>query len=242
MSPTMPRPPAIECTAISAIQSRSTARACPYFDVSTRIYRFRVLNASNARTYRLGLRTALGRPMPFVLIGTDAGLLAKPIRCNDVFISPAERIDILVDLKRCRRRRYGHAGDTRVRCDAHGNARGRQHRRGPGLRVDGDESRSGADGDADAAADGRSCGDGPRRRFCRRRRAGAAAVASSRAHRLQREASDAAVDRFLRSIRVRRQSACCVWDSPRIDGGSTIASSPWAKRRSKSAATPSKRG
>ena len=71
---------------------------CPYFDVSTRIYRFRVLNASNARTYRLGLRTAVGRPMPFVLIGTDAGLLAKPIPCNEVFISPAERIDILVDL------------------------------------------------------------------------------------------------------------------------------------------------
>ena len=32
--------------------------ACSHLDVASRVYRFRVLNASNARTYRLGLRTA----------------------------------------------------------------------------------------------------------------------------------------------------------------------------------------
>ncbi|MFI4953406.1 MAG: multicopper oxidase family protein [Burkholderiales bacterium] len=72
--------------------------ACPYLDVATRIYRFRVLNASNARNYLLGLRSAGGMPLPFTLIGTDAGLLAEPRRCDQVFVATAERIDVLIDL------------------------------------------------------------------------------------------------------------------------------------------------
>jgi blue copper oxidase len=71
---------------------------CPFLDVATRVYRFRVLNASNARTYRLGLRSADGKALAFTLIGTDAGLLATPRRCDDAFLASAERIDILVDL------------------------------------------------------------------------------------------------------------------------------------------------
>jgi blue copper oxidase len=71
---------------------------CPFLDAATRIYRFRVLNASNARTYRLGLRRADGKTLPFTLIGTDAGLLAAPRRCDEVFLASAERVDILVDL------------------------------------------------------------------------------------------------------------------------------------------------
>jgi suppressor of ftsI/bilirubin oxidase len=72
--------------------------ACPHLDVATRIYRFRVLNASNARTYRLGFRTAAAKTVPFTLIGTDGGLLAVPRPCAEAFISTAERLDILVDL------------------------------------------------------------------------------------------------------------------------------------------------
>lgn len=71
---------------------------CPHLDVATRIYRFRVLNASNARTYLLGLRSADGKSVPFTLIGTDGGLLAAPRRCEQAFLASAERIDILVDL------------------------------------------------------------------------------------------------------------------------------------------------
>jgi blue copper oxidase len=71
---------------------------CPYLDVASRIYRFRVLNASNARTYRLGFRSVDGKALPFTLIGSDAGLLAAPRRCEEAFLASAERIDILVDL------------------------------------------------------------------------------------------------------------------------------------------------
>ncbi len=72
--------------------------ACAYLDVATRIYRFRVLNASNARTYRLGWRTAAGKPIPFTLIGNDGGLLPAPRTCTDAFLASAERLDVLLDL------------------------------------------------------------------------------------------------------------------------------------------------
>ena len=69
----------------------------PYLDVATRIYRFRLLNGSNARTYRLALVTPDGN-FPFSLIGTDGGLLPKPASVTELFLSPGERADILVDL------------------------------------------------------------------------------------------------------------------------------------------------
>jgi blue copper oxidase len=73
--------------------------ACPYLDVATRLYRFRILNASNARTYRLGWRTASGAPVPFTLIGNDGGLLPAPRTCDEAFLATAERLDVLLDLR-----------------------------------------------------------------------------------------------------------------------------------------------
>ena len=69
----------------------------PFLDVAGRRYRFRVLNASNARIYRLALRRDDGTPLPFLLIGTDGGLLERPIRIDETYVASAERIDILVD-------------------------------------------------------------------------------------------------------------------------------------------------
>lgn len=71
----------------------------PYFDVATRLYRFRILNASNARTLSLAFRTATGATLPFTLIGNDGGLFASPVPCTQVFLATAERIDVLVDLR-----------------------------------------------------------------------------------------------------------------------------------------------
>ncbi len=67
-------------------------------DVAARPYRFRILNASNARTYRLGFADAAGRMFPFTLLGTDGGLLAAPLRCTECFLPTAARIDVLLDL------------------------------------------------------------------------------------------------------------------------------------------------
>jgi len=72
-----------------------TAR--PYLDVDATRYRFRVLNASNARIYRLALRNDRGEALSFSLIGTDGGLLEQPRAAHELFVAPAERIDVLVD-------------------------------------------------------------------------------------------------------------------------------------------------
>jgi suppressor of ftsI/bilirubin oxidase len=72
-----------------------TARPC--LDAVAGRYRFRVLNASNARTYRLAFRRDNGAPLPFLLLGTDGGLLERAQACTEVFVSPAERVDVLVD-------------------------------------------------------------------------------------------------------------------------------------------------
>ncbi len=61
--------------------------------VSTRAYRFRVLNGSNARIYRLAWED--GRPL--TIIGTDGGLLHKPVQRSYVFLSPGERIELYAD-------------------------------------------------------------------------------------------------------------------------------------------------
>ncbi|MDI6100272.1 multicopper oxidase domain-containing protein [Actinoplanes sp. NEAU-A12] len=64
----------------------------PFVDVTTEAVRFRLLNASNARVYRIGF--ADGRA--FEVIGGDAGLLERPVRVDRVKISPGERVEIVV--------------------------------------------------------------------------------------------------------------------------------------------------
>ncbi|MGG0476246.1 multicopper oxidase family protein [Priestia aryabhattai] len=65
----------------------------PFLKVEPRKYRFRLLNASNTRTYQFQLSNL----RPFALIGTDGGLLSRPIKVKSLDVSPAERIDIVID-------------------------------------------------------------------------------------------------------------------------------------------------
>jgi spore coat protein A len=66
-------------------------------------HRLRMLNASNARAYRL----ALWPPPPggggLVQVGSDGGLLAAPVVHEAVDLSPGERYDVVVDLGRYQR-------------------------------------------------------------------------------------------------------------------------------------------
>lgn len=64
-----------------------------YFEVSRTLYRFRLLNASNARVYKIGFSD--GRM--FHVIATDGGLKDAPVQVSDFFLSPGERVDILFD-------------------------------------------------------------------------------------------------------------------------------------------------
>jgi spore coat protein A len=70
----------------------------PYLEVEPRRYRFRVLNASNARFYRLTfVDSASTNNAPFHQIGTDQGLLPAPVPLTSLEIAPGERADLVVD-------------------------------------------------------------------------------------------------------------------------------------------------
>jgi FtsP/CotA-like multicopper oxidase with cupredoxin domain len=72
----------------------------PYLEVEPTTYRFRWLNGSNARTYRLVL-TRDGEPdhERITQIGTEGGLLPAPVAIPDqgLVLASAERADLLVD-------------------------------------------------------------------------------------------------------------------------------------------------
>src|SRR6476619_3087031 len=65
----------------------------PYLEVGDRKYRFRILNASNFRTYFLELSDGDS----FIQIGTEAGLLPAPVTRTGMRMGPAERMDVVVD-------------------------------------------------------------------------------------------------------------------------------------------------
>ncbi|MDI3389502.1 multicopper oxidase domain-containing protein [Streptomyces sp. B-S-A8] len=79
----------------------------PYADVDDAWYRFRLLNASNARTYNLVLIDEDDQPVPGVIkqIGSDGGLLPRPVPVDFdatmpvLTAAPAERFDLLVDFR-----------------------------------------------------------------------------------------------------------------------------------------------
>jgi suppressor of ftsI/bilirubin oxidase len=70
----------------------------PHFRAATRIHRFRVLNGSNARVYRLAFRHG-EHLLGYHVIGGDGGLLDRPRVVTEAFLAPAERIDVLLDLR-----------------------------------------------------------------------------------------------------------------------------------------------
>ncbi len=73
----------------------------PRLEVANTRYRFRILNASNARRYELALDPARGGGS-FTQIGSDGGLLGAPISHSSIRIAPAERFDVIVDFSRYR--------------------------------------------------------------------------------------------------------------------------------------------
>jgi FtsP/CotA-like multicopper oxidase with cupredoxin domain len=66
----------------------------PVLEVDAARYRFRILNASNARRYELALDPGT---VKLVQIGSDGGLLGAPVEHESLFVAPAERFDVVVD-------------------------------------------------------------------------------------------------------------------------------------------------
>jgi spore coat protein A len=72
----------------------------PRVEVEPTTYRFRVLNGSNARTYRLVLtREGVPDNQRLIQIGSDGGLLVAPVSIpvQGLVLASAERADVLVD-------------------------------------------------------------------------------------------------------------------------------------------------
>jgi blue copper oxidase len=77
----------------------------PYLEIGPRFYRFRCLNGSTARIYKLAFMRGKEQ-LGYQVIGTDGGLLDRPYPAKEVFLAPSERIDVLFDASQLRQ------GDT----------------------------------------------------------------------------------------------------------------------------------
>lgn len=77
-------------------------KSWPILEVEPRRYSFRFLDGANARFFRMSLVNSTGGPAPvFWQIGTDGGLLDRPVQLNNpqntLFIAPGERADTIID-------------------------------------------------------------------------------------------------------------------------------------------------
>ncbi|CAH8308467.1 unnamed protein product [Eruca vesicaria subsp. sativa] len=71
-------------------------KAWPKLTVRRRKYRFRIINASNARFFRFFLTNGLD----FIVIGSDSAYLAKPVSTKSVLLAPSEIVDVVVDFSK----------------------------------------------------------------------------------------------------------------------------------------------
>jgi FtsP/CotA-like multicopper oxidase with cupredoxin domain len=72
----------------------------PYMDVRARKYRFRILNGSVSRYFKLALVDEAGNPVPFYMIANDGNIMEHTVHFPDGTLPTqgiAERYDIIVD-------------------------------------------------------------------------------------------------------------------------------------------------
>lgn len=68
-------------------------KAWPYLKVQRRKYRFRIINASNARFFRFSLSNGL----PFIHVASDTSYLSSPVPTQNFLLAPSEIADVIVD-------------------------------------------------------------------------------------------------------------------------------------------------
>ncbi|KAJ1282821.1 hypothetical protein BS78_03G080900 [Paspalum vaginatum] len=68
-------------------------KAWPFLPVARRRYRFRVINASNARFFNLSLSNGL----PFHVVGSDTSYLPRPVAVPHLLVSVSEAFDVVID-------------------------------------------------------------------------------------------------------------------------------------------------
>ena len=98
----------------------------PAMRVERRKYRFRMLNASVSRSFRLRLSTG----EPFTMIASDGGLAPVPQQVADFRFGMAERYEMVIDFSKYAHRPARRAAEPAAQ-EQH---RIRQHRQGHGVR------------------------------------------------------------------------------------------------------------
>ncbi len=68
-------------------------KAWPNLNVDRTLYRFRIVNASNSRFFRLKLSSN----QQLIQIGCDGGFLNAPVYLSKLLLGPGERADVLID-------------------------------------------------------------------------------------------------------------------------------------------------
>ncbi|HKA57339.1 MAG TPA: multicopper oxidase domain-containing protein, partial [Gemmatimonadales bacterium] len=93
----------------------------PFLEVEPRKYRFRILDASNARFYHMTLQETDARGEPkdrrgpvFQQIGSDGGLLPAPVLRTELLIAPAERLDVVIDFSGLSGKHFVLTNDARA--------------------------------------------------------------------------------------------------------------------------------
>jgi manganese oxidase len=73
----------------------------PYYEVEARKYRFRILNASVSRFFKVAIADASGKAVPMIQIANDGNLLPNPVTLTALDEQGiAERYDIVVDFSK----------------------------------------------------------------------------------------------------------------------------------------------
>ncbi len=88
----------------------TNGKAYPYLNVEKKKYRFRILNAANARFFELSLDNG----QSFEVIGTDQGLLERSVKVKKFLLAPAERIDVIIDFSHSSQRRINLLNSARA--------------------------------------------------------------------------------------------------------------------------------
>lgn len=80
----------------------------PYLSVPGQWIRLRVLNGANARAFNL----TFADKHPFHVVGSDAGLLERPVERTHLVLASGERVEIMLDLRRMQGKRLVLRSDS----------------------------------------------------------------------------------------------------------------------------------
>lgn len=94
--------PAKETTSLYGDVIHVNGQPWPYLKVEPRKYRFRFLDAAISRSFFLYFERdqATGKKLEFNVIASDGGLLGSPQKVNDMYISMAERYEVVFDFSK----------------------------------------------------------------------------------------------------------------------------------------------